>query len=164
MAPSEISAAKLLTAARGSVFILVLVSALIFKFTHSVLIILPILAMIELGIENLLGMVQPITLSTLYYHLGMIVLNIPLTLAWFICNMVWRHPEASTDARLADHLSKWMVVIAFIIHISIGAMQAREEAKRQRWIPEMSKEIEVDMEEKGTMSEPMDTGIECEKR
>jgi hypothetical protein len=56
MAPSEISAPKLLTAARGSTFILV--SALIFKFTYTVLIILPILAMIELGIEHLLGMVQ----------------------------------------------------------------------------------------------------------
>jgi hypothetical protein len=49
--PSEISVPKLLTALRGSTFILVLVSAPIFKCTHTVLIILPILAMIELGIE-----------------------------------------------------------------------------------------------------------------
>jgi hypothetical protein len=50
MAPSEISAPKLLTAARGSTFILVLVSALFFKFTHTMLIILPFLAVSELGI------------------------------------------------------------------------------------------------------------------
>lgn len=150
MAPSEISAPKLLTAARASTFILVLVSALIFKFTHTVLIILPILATIELGIEHLLGMVQPVTLSTLNYHMGLLVLNIPLTLAWVVCNVVWRQPWASANAMLAGLVSKWMVVVAFIIHISIGAVQAREEIKRQRRIPETSKEIEVDIEEKET--------------
>jgi hypothetical protein len=64
---------------------------------------------------------------------------------------------------LADLVSKWMVVVAFIIHISIGAVQAREEIKRQRRIPETSKEIEIDIEEKGTTVEHTDTEIECEK-
>jgi len=163
MAPSEISVPKLLTAARGSTFILVLVSTLFFKFTHTMLIILPFLAASELGIEHLLGMVRPVTLSTLDYHMGLLVINIPLTLAWFVCNLVWRQPWASANAVLADIVSTWMVVVAFIIHISIGAVQAREEIKRQRRMPETSKEIEVDIEEKETTAEHTDTEIECEK-
>ena len=56
-----------------------------------------------------------------------------------------------------------MVVVAFIIHISIGAVQAREEIKRQRRIPETSKEIDVDIKKKEATAEHTDTEIECEK-
>jgi hypothetical protein len=40
-----------------------------------------------------------------------------------------------------------MVVVAFIIHILIGAVQAREEIKMERRISTMPKEVRVDTEE-----------------
>ena len=98
-------------------------------------------------------MVQPVILSTLYYHLGMLALNVPLTGAWIIYNGLWSsqisHQWASTDTSTlkAELVCKWMVVAAFFIHILIGAMQAKEEVKRERRIPIMPKEVKVDIEE-----------------
>jgi hypothetical protein len=44
--------------------------------------------MIEVETEYLLGTVQPVTLSTTDYHIDLLVLNIPLTIAWVVYNLV----------------------------------------------------------------------------
>jgi hypothetical protein len=40
-----------------------------------------------------------------------------------------------------------MVVVVFIAHIVIGAVQAREEIKRKRRIPMMPEDVKADVEE-----------------
>jgi hypothetical protein len=149
MAPSEISSMKWLTAARSvSFFVLLSLSA----WAHTFELILPILTNIQLGFEHLLGMVQPVILSTIKHHWGMLMLNIPLTWAWIICNSLYsyqirqRGTSADTPSPKAELVCKWMVVAAFIIHILIGALQV-EEIKRERRILAMQKAVKVDVEE-----------------
>jgi hypothetical protein len=149
MAPSEISSTKWLTAARSiSFFVLLSLSA----WARTFELILPILTNIQLGLEHLLGMVQPVTLSTLSHHWCMLILNIPLTWAWIICNGLYsyqirqRWTSADTPSPKAELVCKWIVVAAFIIHILIGALQV-EETKRERRIPTTRKEAKVDVEQ-----------------
>jgi hypothetical protein len=92
MAPSEISSTKQLTAVRCTTFFVLLsLSAWALTFELNYAVILPILTIIQLGLEHLLGMVQLATLSALKYHRGMLMLNAPLYWAWFICNILYSY-------------------------------------------------------------------------
>jgi hypothetical protein len=150
MVPSEIT--KWLTAARSiTFFVLLSLSAWTLTFELNYAVFLPILTIIQLGLENLLGMVQPATLSTLNHHRGMLILNIPLNWAWIICNSLYSYQirqqrtPADTPPPKAELVYRWMVVAAFIIHILIGALQVEEIKKRQR-VPTMPTEVKVDVE------------------
>jgi hypothetical protein len=107
--------------------------------------------------QRAICLVQPATLSALNYHRGMLMLNIPLYWAWFICNIfysyqIWqRWTSTAPPPPKAELVCKWMVVVAFIAHIVIGAAQAREENKRKRRIPVMSKDVKADCRKESKM-------------
>src|SRR2546429_22192 len=167
-----------LTAARCFTFFILLLLSTIFTHTATSYrtIILPILTVHQLALEYLLGMVQPNMFSTLNRHRSILVLSMALYGAWLfdagvstacknyetpdgICSFqIWQR-WSSTDIVFgkAELVSEWMIVVAYVIHNTIGVMQVIEARQYQRLL----KETGIDFET-GIVAD--ETGIDVEEK
>lgn len=178
-----------LTAARCFTFFIILLLSTIFTHTATSYrtIILPILTVLQLALEHLLGMVQPNMLSTINRHRSMLLLSIPLYAAWLldavvstrcenyealdgICSsQIWQR-WSSTDIVLgkAELVSEWMIVVTYVIHNTIGVMQVIDARQYQRLLKETGFDVDetgidvdktdIDVEEKVTTAEFKESG------
>jgi len=167
--------AESLTAARCFTFSILLLCSTIFAHTATSYraIILPILTTLQLALEYLLETMQPNTLSTLNRYLSMLLLTILLYGVWLfdlavstLCknyetpsgtcsSRIWqRWSSTGTVLGKAQLVSEWAIVVTYVIHSTIGVMQAIEARLYQRLL----KETSINVEEKVISGELRDSG------
>jgi hypothetical protein len=146
-----------LTAARCFTFFILLLCSIIFAHTATSYrtITLPILTILQLALEHLLEIVQPNALGTFKRHLSMLLLTILLYGAWLFdaavstrcknyetlsgncSSQIWQWwSSTGTVLGKAELVSEWTIVVAYIIHNTIGVMQAIEARLYRRLLKE----------------------------